>query len=82
MHLIFDIIVNGDYAIRRAGLFYFFTYRAAHRFAAEKLLVVSPTPSAGRTPLREFFRWQPVKDVHDVKRPNFTPSVDSGLSDP
>jgi hypothetical protein len=83
MHLIFDIIVNGDYAIRRAGLFYFFTYRAAHRFAAEELLVVRPLPAAGRTPIREFFRWQPVKDPNEVnRRPDFTPRVDSGLSEP
>src|SRR5262245_14129283 len=61
MHLIFDILVNGDHAIKRAGLFYFFVYRAAHRFAAEKLLDVDPPPAAGRTPIREFFRWQPMK---------------------
>src|SRR5437867_5044438 len=38
MHLIFDVLVNGDHALKRAVLFYFFTYRASQRFAAENLM--------------------------------------------
>src|SRR5262245_40795171 len=59
MHLIFDVIVNGDYALKRRVLFYVFAYRAANRFAADKLLVVTPQSGAGRHPVREFFRWRP-----------------------
>jgi hypothetical protein len=63
MHLIFDIVVNGEHALKRAGLFYIFTYRAIHRFSAEELLAVKSAPAAaGQAPVRDFFRWRPVKD--------------------
>jgi hypothetical protein len=68
MHLIFDILVNGDYVLRRALLFYIFTYRAAHSFAAEKLLEIDGNTTAGTAPIREFFRWRPVEDP-DVESP-------------
>src|SRR5216684_7658174 len=38
MHLIFDVLVNGEYGLKRAGLFYLFSYRAYHRFAAASLM--------------------------------------------
>jgi hypothetical protein len=62
MHLIFDILINGEHALKRAGLFYLFSYRAAHRFAADKLMAGPAAAAAGRAPIREFFRWRPVKD--------------------
>ena len=65
MHLIFDVIVNGDYALKRPVLFYFFGYRAAHRFAAEKLLDVVTSAEAGRAPIREFFRWRHMEEVSE-----------------
>jgi len=68
MHLVFDVLVNGDNALKRPVLFYIFTYRAAHRFAAGKLLDVIPAAAAGRAPIREFFRWRPVEDEKDGKR--------------
>lgn len=60
MHLIFDVMVNGDYALKRPVLFYIFTYRARLRFAADELLDVSTAAAAGRTPIREFFSWYPL----------------------
>jgi len=68
MHLIFDILVNGDNALKRPLLFYFFTYRAIHHFAAEKLMDVAEPASSGKAPIREFFRWQPVENLKHVKR--------------
>ena len=60
MHLIFDVLVNGDYALKRPVLFYFFSYRALKRFEAPKLLDVRPQSTDGRTPILEFFRWKPL----------------------
>jgi len=68
MHLICDIVVNGDYAIKRAVPFYFFAYRASHRFAAEELMDIVAPAKGGRDPIREFFRWRPVADEQDIKR--------------
>jgi len=62
MHLIFDVLVNGDNALRRPVLFYFFTYRAMNQFATAKLLDVVVKPAAGRTPIKEFFRWRPYAE--------------------
>ena len=61
MHLTFDMLVNGEYALKRVVLFYFFAYRARQRFAAERLMdhVVLPATAADR-PVRDFFRWRPV----------------------
>ncbi len=62
MHLTFDVLVNGDVALKRPVVFYFFSYRASFRFAAEHLLDVSVPAQAGQNPIREFFRWRPVED--------------------
>jgi hypothetical protein len=60
MHLIFDILVNGEHVLRRAVLFYVFTYRAWCRFAAEKLLEIDDNATTGTAPIREFFSWRPA----------------------
>jgi hypothetical protein len=78
MHLIFDIVVNGEHALKRAGLFYIFSYRAAHRFAAEHLMDVDTVPAAaGRAPMREFFRWRPVQDEPEVAPERYTGGLSS-----
>jgi hypothetical protein len=60
MHLTFDVMVNGEYALKRAFLFYLFSYRARHRFAAQELTDAKPLlPAAGERPLLEFFQWRP-----------------------
>lgn len=59
MHLIFDVVVNGEQVLKRAVLFYFFAYRAANGFAAEKLLDLEVPTSPGDAPIREFFQWRP-----------------------
>jgi hypothetical protein len=60
MHLIFDVLVNGDYAIRRPLLFYVFCYRVCYRFVASELLDPIPlSQSAGERPILEFFQWRP-----------------------
>ena len=73
MHLIFDVLVNGDYALRRPVLFYVFSYRAAHRFAASELLDVVTPAEAGRSPIREFFSWLPLQDRESI------PETDRGF---
>src|SRR5262249_14695642 len=66
MHLIFDMIVNGDYSLRRPVLFYVFAHRAFHRFAADRLLehVVIPANAVNR-PIGDFFRWRPAFPTDD-----------------
>jgi hypothetical protein len=60
MHLTFDVMVNGEYAIKRAFLFYVFSYRARHGFAARELTDFKPLlPTAGERPILEFFQWRP-----------------------
>ena len=61
MHLILDILVNGDHVLRMPILFYSFAYRASHRFLASALMdSVSIPANAGSHPWRDFFfRWLP-----------------------
>jgi len=69
MHLICDIVVNGDYALKRPVPFYSFTYRAMHRFAAEELLDMPDLDQPTRTPVRDFFRWRPTHEPRASARP-------------
>jgi hypothetical protein len=62
MHLTFDVLVNGEHALRRPVLFYVFGYRIAQRFDAAKLMKASTDAKAGLAPIRDFFRWRPVQD--------------------
>ena len=62
MHLGFDIVINGDYAIRQPLLFYFFAYRAAYGFNAQTLLDVTVRPGSGSRPIQEFFNWRPLTE--------------------
>ncbi len=59
MHLTFDVLVNGEHALRRPVLFYVFGYRIAQRFDAAKLMKASTDAKAGLAPIRDFFRWRP-----------------------
>jgi hypothetical protein len=69
MHLIFDVLVNGECGLKRPVMFYVFAYRASQRFAAENLLndVVVPA-EAGSQPVRDFFiRWRhPAENSQDA----------------
>src|SRR5690242_10659576 len=64
MHLVFDVLVNGEYGLRRPIAFYIFSYRALHGFAAEDLVNdVAVSTEAGSHPVRDFFvRWRPIED--------------------
>jgi hypothetical protein len=64
MHLVFDVLVNGEYGLRRPIAFYIFSYRALHGFAAEDLVNdVNVSTEAGSHPVRDFFvRWRPIED--------------------
>jgi hypothetical protein len=80
MHLIFDVLVNGDYVIKRAVPFYFFAYRASHGFDAENLLDLESAPAvAGQSPVREFFRWRPVQDEEKEPALELQSSVEKPL---
>ena len=61
MHLIFDVLVNGEHGLKHPILFYIFSYRVSQRFAAENLIIDVPIPAAaGEQPVRDFFRWRHV----------------------
>jgi uncharacterized membrane protein len=62
MHLTFDVLVNGEHALRRPVLFYVFGYRIAKRFDAAELMKASTDAKAGLAPIRDFFRWRPAQD--------------------
>jgi hypothetical protein len=68
MHLVFDVLVNGDYVLKNAFRFYIFSYRASRGFAAGKLLDIDENATADTDPIREFFRWRPVENSN-VKSP-------------
>jgi hypothetical protein len=62
MHLTFDVLVNGDYVLKRPCMFYVFSYRVYHRFAAAALLDPKPlSERAGDRPILEFFQWRPAE---------------------
>src|SRR6266699_1365931 len=63
MHLVFDVLVNGEHALKRAVCFYIFSYRVYHRFSADNLIQDADVgPEAGSRPVRDFFtRWRPFK---------------------
>jgi hypothetical protein len=68
MHLTFDVIVNGEYAIKRPLLFYVFAYRAYYRFATDELLDRKPlSQAAGERPILEFFQWRPSVELGDAE---------------
>jgi hypothetical protein len=70
MHLTFDILVNGEYVLKRAIAFYFFSYRAFYRFATHKLMDHVPLPKgAGKRPVMEFFRWRPLAERRRHEKP-------------
>lgn len=74
MHLTFDMLVNGEHALKRVALFYVFVYRASQRFAAERLTDdVIIHANAAKRPLRDFFRWRPAFSKDNVTDSSDTP---------
>src|SRR5262247_3798223 len=67
MHLTFDVLVNGDYALKKPVRFYIFSYRASFRFSADELLDVGAHAPADHNPIREFFRWRPIESDEIVE---------------
>ncbi len=62
MHLIFDILINGEHELKHPVRFYLFGYRASQKFAAENLMAnFVHAPEAGKRPVKEFFRWRPIR---------------------
>jgi hypothetical protein len=62
MHLVFDIAINGDYALRHRFLFYLFAYRAHLKFRALDLLDVSSVPThTVAHPFRQALAWRPLQ---------------------
>jgi hypothetical protein len=60
MHLIFDVLINGECALKRAFFFYLLSYRAWKRFDADQLIDhVIVSPDAGKRPIHYFFTWRP-----------------------
>src|SRR5206468_945481 len=56
MHITFDILINGEYALKRAFCFYFFAYRVSKKFAVAYLMAwIIVSDIVGKRPVREFF---------------------------
>jgi hypothetical protein len=55
LHLALDILFNGELTPRSIVAFYSFGYRVAHRFSAEALLGIPPSPADRRRFWRAFF---------------------------
>lgn len=61
MHLLLDVIVNGDCVLLRPVAFYSFIYRAMQRFSADALIApIAIAPNVGSRPFMEFFTWRPA----------------------
>ena len=77
MHLTFDVLVNGEYAIKRPLLFYVLSYRACYGFSARELLDPKPLSQvAGERPILEFFQWRPSVQP-DSPKPQVSKIADS-----
>jgi hypothetical protein len=72
MHLIFDVMVNGEHATKRVVMFYMFTYRAMNRFSAQRLLEQPVYAITESHPVRDFFRFRPAEAVLRALRPKET----------
>lgn len=70
LHIVLDILVNGEHMLTRPILFYSLAYRASLRFSAARLMgpLVIP-PEVGQAPVREFFTWRPPerRDDHTTR---------------
>ncbi len=61
LHIVLDILVNGEHSLRRSFLFYWFAYRAALGFSAARLMVpVVGVEEADRGVVRDFFSRRPL----------------------
>ncbi len=82
LHITFDILINGEYALKRAFLFYFFAYRVSKRFAAADLMDRIIVPDiVGKRPVREFFRWRPLtRKERPIAQMTGTPAAPSASS--
>ncbi len=59
LHLLFDVLVNGEQILRQPLSFYSLAYRAWLGFAADRLTHALVVPAdAGARPFREFFGWR------------------------
>ena len=69
LHIVLDILVNGEHMLRRPILFYSLAYRASQGFSAARLMehLVIP-PEVGQAPIREFFTWRPPERQSDWTR--------------
>ena len=70
LHIVLDILVNGEHILTRPILFYSFVYRASQEFSTARLIVPLIIPSdVGQAPVREFFTWRlPEKRLDPTKR--------------
>lgn len=66
LHIVLDMVVNGEHILRRPILFYSLAYRASQGFSAARLMgrLFIP-PEVGQAPVREFFTWRPPERRHD-----------------
>ncbi|MFQ5521400.1 MAG: hypothetical protein ACE5FK_08380 [Candidatus Methylomirabilia bacterium] len=62
LHIVLDMLVNGQCMVRKPMLFYSLAYRASRGFAAAHLEVRGAgPPEVERVLIREFFTWRPLE---------------------
>jgi len=60
LHLLLDVLVNGEQLLLRPVLFYCMTYRARLGFSRDDLVApLALSSQVGEHPVREFFTWRP-----------------------
>ena len=62
LHLLLDVLVNGEQLLLRPVLFYSIAYRARLGFSRHHLVArLALSPHVGEHPTREFFSWRPTE---------------------
>lgn len=59
MHLLFDVVINGEHVLINPVRFYSLAFRIRHRFAAEKLIHICPPPDGSLN--AQFWSVRPTK---------------------
>lgn len=76
LHLVLDILVNGEQLRCHPVLFYSFVYRVRAGFSGDRLLARLVVPPDAAGPLRQFFTWRPEVQRLDTHPPRLLPELD------
>lgn len=80
LHLVLDVLVNGEQILQRPLLFYSLAYRARLGFSRDRFIARLAVPfQAGADPVREFFTWRPPERRLDSSSAPAGTSLRAGL---